>query len=254
MTNDPDSLRLDTRVALVTGAARGIGLETAALLLRRGARVALFDRSAGELDAAVAELGAHAFAIAGDVTSADDAARAVAETTARFGGLDILVNNAGIGGRTGNVWELEVDDWRTVIDVNLTGQFLFCRAAVPTMLAAGYGRIVNVASIAGKEGNATASHYSASKAGVIALTKALGKELATSGILVNAIAPAVIRTEILLRDGIDPDFLPTLLAKIPMQRIGETAEVATLIGYLASDQLTFSTGAIFDLSGGRATY
>ena len=254
MANDPDSLRLDGRVALVTGAARGIGLETVGLLRRRGARVALFDRSAADLDAAITALGPDALAIVGDVTSADDAARAVAETVERFGGLDILVNNAGIGGHTGNVWELEVDDWRTVIDVNLTGQFLFCRAAVPTMLKAGYGRIVNIASIAGKEGNATSSHYSASKAGVIALTKALGKELATSGILVNAIAPAVIRTEILMREGIDPDFLGTLLAKIPMQRIGETAEVATLIGYLASDQLTFSTGAVFDLSGGRATY
>jgi NAD(P)-dependent dehydrogenase (short-subunit alcohol dehydrogenase family) len=249
-----DSLMLDRRVALVTGAARGIGRETASLLLRRGAQVALFDRSADELATAVEELGSAALAIAGDVTEADDAARAVAAAVQRFGRLDILINNAGIAGHTGNVWELDVADWRTVIDVNLTGQFLFCRVAVPAMLANGYGRIVNVASIAGKEGNPTSSHYSASKAGVIALTKALGKELATSGILVNAIAPAVIRTEILTRDGIDPAFLGTLLAKVPMQRIGETAEVATLIGYLASEQLSFSTGAVYDLSGGRATY
>jgi 3-oxoacyl-[acyl-carrier protein] reductase len=252
--HDADSLRLDGRVALVTGGARGIGRETALLLVRRGARVVLFDRTADELESTVGELGEDALGIEGDVTEADDAARAVAAALERFGRLDILVNNAGIGGRTGNVWELDVDDWRSVIDVNLTGQFLFCRAAVPAMLAYGYGRIVNIASVAGKEGNPTSSHYSASKAGVIGLTKALGKELATSGILVNAIAPAVIRTEILMREGIDPAFLGTLLAKVPMQRIGEPSEVATLVGYLVSDQVTFSTGAVYDLSGGRATY
>jgi 2-dehydro-3-deoxy-L-rhamnonate dehydrogenase (NAD+) len=251
-----DSLRLDGRVALITGAARGIGLETARLLLQRGARVVLFDRDETQLLSSAAALGDgdRVLAQAGDVTSPDEAVGAVEAATSRWGRLDILVNNAGIGGATAPTWELDVDDWRRVIDVNLTGQFLFCRAAVPALLANGWGRIVNIASIAGKEGNPTSSHYSASKAAVIGLTKSLGKELATSGILVNAIAPAVIETEILHRQGVDPAFLGTLLAKIPMGRMGEPIEVARLVGYLVSPQLTYSTAAVYDLSGGRATY
>jgi NAD(P)-dependent dehydrogenase (short-subunit alcohol dehydrogenase family) len=249
-----NELRLDGRVALITGAARGIGFESARLLQSRGAKVALFDVSADEAAASATQLGGEVIAVSGDVTDAADAQRAVAACLDAWGHLDVLVNNAGIGGATAPTWELEVDDWRRVIDVNLTGQFLMCRAAVPAMLANGWGRIVNIASIAGKEGNPTSAHYSASKAGVIGLTKSLGKELATSGVLVNAIAPAVIRTEILTRDGVDPAFLETLLVKIPMQRMGEPEEVARLVGYLASEELSFSTGATYDLSGGRATY
>lgn len=254
MSAGRDDLRLDGRVALITGAARGIGYESAMLLRRRGAKVALFDISFAQPTDAEAELESDVIHVTGDVTMAEDAERAVAACRDKWGRLDILVNNAGIGGATSPVWELEVDDWRKVIDVNLTGQFIFCRAAVPALLANGWGRIVNIASIAGKEGNPTSAHYSASKAGVIGLTKSLGKELATSGVLVNAIAPAVINTEILRREGVDPQFLDSLLAKIPMKRMGEPSEVAKLVGYLSSEQLSYSTGAVHDLSGGRATY
>ncbi len=254
MSASTDDLRLDGRVALITGAARGIGYESAKLLRQRGANVALFDISSDQVAKAAAELGGDVIHVAGDVTKAEDAERAVTDCRRTWGRIDILVNNAGIGGATAPVWELDVDDWRRVIEVNLTGQFLFCRAAVPALLENGWGRIVNIASIAGKEGNPTSGHYSASKAGVIGLTKSLGKELATSGVLVNAIAPAVIKTEILTREGVDPQFLDSLLAKIPMSRMGEPSEVARLVGYLASEQLSYSTGAVYDLSGGRATY
>lgn len=249
-----EGLGLDGRAALITGGARGIGLESARLLQSRGAKVALFDISSAQLSGAAAGLPGEVIPISGDVTLPDDCERAVAACLDEWGRLDILVNNAGIGGATAPVWELEVDDWRQVIEVNLTGQFLFCRAAVPALLRNGWGRIVNIASIAGKEGNPTSAHYSASKAGVIGLTKSLGKELATSGVLVNAIAPAVIKTEILTRDGVDPRFLDSLLVKIPMKRMGEPVEVAQLVGYLSSEQLSYSTGAVYDLSGGRATY
>lgn len=249
-----EGLGLDGRVALITGGARGIGLESARLLQSRGARVALFDLSSAQFDETAAGLRGEVIPVSGDVTVPDDSERAVAACLSEWGRLDILVNNAGIGGATAPVWELDVDDWRRVIDVNLTGQFLCCRAAVPALLRNGWGRIVNIASIAGKEGNPTSAHYSASKAGVIGLTKSLGKELATTGVLVNAIAPAVIKTEILTREGVDPGFLDSLLVKIPMMRMGEPVEVAQLVGYLSSEQLSYSTGAVYDLSGGRATY
>lgn len=254
MTTNP--LALDDRVAIVTGGAQGIGQAIAALLLDRGARVVLFDRNAERLAEAARELGEpdRVIAYAGDVTSEADAEAAVAAATDTWGRLDILVNDAGIGGSTAPLWEIPVEEWRTVIDVNLTGMFIMCRAAVPAMLERGWGRIVNIASIAGKEGNPTSSHYSASKAGVIGMTKSLGKELATKGVLVNAIAPAVIETPLLTRDGVDEGFLESLLVKIPMHRMGTPDEVARLVGYLASDELTFSTGAVYDLSGGRATY
>ena len=184
-----------------------------------------------------------------DRTSVDAAAAATIRQHSR---IDILVNNAGIAGGNGLTWELDPDVWRRVIDVNLVGSFLACRAVIPHMLAGGYGRIVNVASIAGKEGNPTASHYSASKAGLIALTKSLGKELATRNILVNCVTPAAAKTEIFAQ--MKQEHLDYMLSRIPMGRFVEVTEIAALICWLASEDCSFSTGAVFDISGGRATY
>jgi 3-oxoacyl-[acyl-carrier protein] reductase len=178
--------------------------------------------------------------------------RAVAQVTERWGRLDVLVNNAGITGRSFPIWELDDEDWLRVIDVDLTSVFYCCRAAVKVMLRQGAGRIVNIASIAGKEGNPTLVPYSTAKAGVIGLTKALAKEVATRGILVNAVAPAVIGTELL--EQMEKSTVDMLIAKIPMGRVGTPEEVAALVAWLASDQCSFSTGAVYDLSGGRATY
>jgi 3-oxoacyl-[acyl-carrier protein] reductase len=217
--------------------------------------VALFDRDGEALDKTVAALagdGLTVEAVTGDVTRSADADAAVAACVERWGRFDILVNNAGIGGRSAPVWELDDDDWTRVIDIDLHGVFYFCRAAARVMREAGSGRIVNVASIAGKEGNPNAAHYSTAKAGVIGLTKSLGKELATSGVLVTAIAPAVVETDILAEVG--PDHVAYMRSKIPMDRFGTPDEVARLVAFLASDHLTFSTGAVYDISGGRATY
>ena len=190
--------------------------------------------------------------IAVDVSNGDAVARALAETEARIGPIDILVNSAAIGGVNTTVAQYPLDEWRAVLDVNLTGTFLTCRAVVPGMERRGYGRIVNIASIAGKEGNPNACAYSASKAGVIALTKSLGKELATTGVRVNAIAPAVIETEMLEQS--TKEHIAYMVSKIPMGRLGQVDEVAALVCWLASAECSFSTGAVFDISGGRATY
>ncbi len=243
---------LDGRSALVTGAARGIGLAVVERLAADGARVAMVDRDGAALEAAAKALGPSAVAITADVTRTEDVDRAVQATRERFGRLDIVVNNAGITGRSYPIWELRDDDWRDVIACDLTSVFLVCRAAIRVMLGQGAGRIVNIASIAGKEGNPTLVPYSAAKAGVIGLTKALAKEVATRGIVVNAVAPAVIRTELL--DQMTPDTVNMLIAKIPMGRVGTPAEVAALVAWLASEECSFSTGAVYDLSGGRATY
>jgi len=186
------------------------------------------------------------------VTRPEDVERAVETVHARWGRLDIVVNNAGITGRSVPLWELSDDDWHQVIACDLTSVFLVSRAAVRRMLAAGGGRIINIASIAGKEGNPTLVPYSTAKAGVIGLTKALAKEVATRGILVNAVAPAVIGTDLLKQ--MSKETVDSLIAKIPMGRIGAPAEVAALVAWLASDECSFSTGAVYDLSGGRATY
>ena len=240
-----------SRTALVTGAARGIGLAIARRLAADGLRVALLDLDPAVKDAAQA-VGGEALSLVADVTRAADVDAAVGRVIDAWGRLDVLVNNAGITGRSFPIWELTDDDWRRVIDVDLTSVFLCCRAAVRAMLAQGAGRIVNIASIAGKEGNPTLVPYSSAKAGVIGLTKALAKEVATRGILVNAVAPAVIRTALL--EQMERSTVDLLVSKIPMGRVGTPEEVAALVAWLASDECSFSTGAVYDLSGGRATY
>ena len=240
------------KTALVTGAARGIGLAIATRLAADGLRVALLDQDKPALEAAAARLGAGTLALVADVTRAAEVDAAIARLTREWGRLDVLVHNAGITGRSFPIWELTDEDWQRVIDVDLTSVFLCCRAAVKVMLRQGSGRIVNIASIAGKEGNPTLVPYSTAKAGVIGLTKALAKEVATRGILVNAVAPAVIGTELLKQ--METSTVELLISKIPMGRVGTPEEVAALVAWLASDQCTFSTGAVYDLSGGRATY
>ncbi|HYF86704.1 SDR family NAD(P)-dependent oxidoreductase [Azospirillum sp.] len=247
-------LDLDGRVAIVTGGARGIGYAAADRMLRSGAAVSLWDVDAAALDDAagrLAELGSVATAVV-ELTDADSVAAGTATTLERFGKIDILVNNAGITGGNAPTWELSPEVWRRVIDVNLVGPFLTCRAVVPHMIGRGYGRIVNVASIAGKEGNPTASHYSASKAGLIALTKSLGKELATKGVLVNCLTPAAAKTDIFAQ--MKQEHIDYMLSKIPMNRFVEVGEVAAMIAWLATEDCSFTTGGVFDISGGRAVY
>jgi 3-oxoacyl-[acyl-carrier protein] reductase len=243
--------RLDDRAALVTGGGQGIGEAICRRLAAAGARVVVFDlRAEGARGVAEAVGG---LALSGDVTSEADIDRALAETERAFGKLDILVNNAGITGRAGRAWELSRQDMESVLAVNLVAPFLWCRAVVPGMLRRGYGRIVNIASIAGKEGNPTLGPYSVSKAGLIALTKSLAKEVAGQGdVTVNAISPAVIATPIL--EGLPQATVDYMVARIPMGRTGRPEEVAALVHYLASAEASFTTGQCYDISGGRATY
>ncbi len=242
------------RAAIVTGGARGIGRAIAERLLASGAAVSLWDIDADALAQAAADLSpagtVHTRAV--DLANVDDVHAAADATVAALGRLDILVNNAGITGGNARTWELQPAEWRRVLETNLHGVFHCCHAVVPHLLANGYGRVVNIASIAGKEGNPNAAHYSASKAAVIALTKSLGKELATANITVNAVAPAVIATDILAQ--MTPAHVDYMLAKIPMGRFGTREEAAALVAWLCSEDCSFSTGAVFDLSGGRATY
>jgi 2-dehydro-3-deoxy-L-rhamnonate dehydrogenase (NAD+) len=240
------------RTALVTGAARGIGLAIASRLAAGGVRVALLDVDRAGAEAAARRVGSGAIALTADVTRTAEVDAAVGAIVERWGRLDVLVNNAGITGRSFPIWELTDEDWDRVIAVDLTSVFRCCRAAIRVMLPQGHGRIVNIASIAGKEGNPTLVPYSSAKAGVIGLTKALAKEVATRGILVNAVAPAVIETEILQQ--MEKSTVDLLVSKIPMGRVGRPEEVAALVAWLASDECSFSTGAVYDLSGGRATY
>jgi 2-dehydro-3-deoxy-L-rhamnonate dehydrogenase (NAD+) len=242
---------LSGQVALVTGGGQGIGRAIALRLREAGARVAVFDANMAKARGVAVEL--EGLALGGDVRSESDVATAVARCEEGLGPVSILVNNAGITGRTDMSWKLSVDDLKSVLDVNVVGPFLFCRAVVPGMLARGYGRIVNVASVAGKEGNPTLLPYSASKAAVIAMTKSLAKELAgKADVTVNAISPAVIRTPIL--DGMAASTVDYMIGKIPMGRVGTVEEVAALVHYLASADASFTTGQCYDISGGRATY
>jgi 3-oxoacyl-[acyl-carrier protein] reductase len=242
---------LHGRTAVITGGARGIGLACAARLAACGAAISLWDLDLGE---ARAQLDRHRFAhaCAVDVASEASVAAAHAETVRQVGPVDILVASAGITGPNATLADYRAADWQRVIDINLVGVFLCNRVVVPDMVARKWGRIVNIASIAGKEGNPNASAYSASKAGVIGLTKSLGKELATSGVLVNCITPAAIRTG--LFDQMTAQHIDYMLSKIPMNRFGLVEEAAELVAWLASPRCSFATGAVFDLSGGRATY
>ena len=249
-----NQIDLKHRVAVITGGAQGIGYATAQRMLASGATVVLWDMDAERLTTAVQSLSALG-PVSSDVVELTDDTAVAAATAAvqtRCGRIDILVNNAGITGGNAPTWELDPAVWRRVVEVNLIAPFLACRAVVPGMVAQGYGRVVNIASVAGKEGNPNASHYSASKAGLIGLTKSLGKELATKGVLVNAVAPAAARTAIF--DQMAPEHIAFMLGKIPMGRLVTVHEVAAMVGWLASEDSSFSTGAVFDLSGGRATY
>jgi len=252
----PDTLEhpgpLRNRVAVVTGGARGIGLAVATRLIADGARVAIADIDRTAAERAAQTFGDRATGVALDVTSPDQWTAALSGLADRWAPVSILVNNAGIAGRNATTWELSVEEWNQVIAIDLTGVFVGCRAVLPGMIDAGYGRIVNIASIAGKEGNPNAAPYSAAKAGVIGLTKALAKEVATLGVIVNAVTPAVIETEILKQ--LTDEHIAYMTSRIPMGRVGQPEEVAALVGFLCSDQVTFSTGAVFDISGGRATY
>jgi 2-dehydro-3-deoxy-L-rhamnonate dehydrogenase (NAD+) len=249
MSNQID---LNQRIALVTGGAQGIGLAVAERFIASGARVLLWDIDEPLLARARALLGAAAFGARVELTDVDAVERATQAALAEHGRIDILVNNAGITGGNASTWELAPDVWRRTIEVNLVAPYLVCRAVVPAMIRQGWGRIVNVASVAGKEGNPNASHYSASKAGLIALTKSLAKELATKGILVNAVAPAAARTGLFSQ--MKPEFIEYMLSKIPMGRFIEPREIAAAVAWLASEDCSFTTGSVLDLSGGRATY
>lgn len=243
---------LEGRVAVITGGSGGIGMATAQRMLASGARVALWDREHDALEQArtrVPELACHVV----DVTDERSVGKATADNMARFGRIDILVNAAGVTAPRTTVLETELESWRRIVDINLTGTFLTCRAVGRHMVAADYGRIVNLGSVAGKEGNPFSAAYSASKAAVHSLTKSLAKELAKTGVRVNCVAPAIIATKNLYHD--QPEEMRKLwVSRVPMGRPGTPEEVAAMIAWLASEDCSFTTGAAFDLSGGRATY
>jgi 3-oxoacyl-[acyl-carrier protein] reductase len=247
-----NQLDFKNRTAIVTGGAQGIGLAIVRRLVASGARVRIWDRDDKLLAKSLAALGSSATGEAIDVTDPAAIERGIKSALEALGRIDVLVNNAGIAGANMPTVDYPVDEWQKVLSINLTSQFLCCRGVAPHMVRAKYGRIVNVASIAGKEGNPNAVAYSASKAGVISLTKSLGKELAQTGVLVNCVTPAAARTAIF--DQMTEQHIQYMLAKIPMGRFVTVDEVAALVCWLASEDCAFSTGAVFDISGGRATY
>lgn len=240
------------RVALITGGAQGIGYACAVRLAEEEVRCALVDQDSARVLEAAKRLGPAHLGIQADVTDFSQIQAALASAEARLGAVNVVVNSAGITGITRPAWEVDLADVRRVMDINFMGTFHACVGAIPSMLRQGWGRIVNIASIAGKEGNPNLAAYSSSKGAVIALTKSLGKELATTGILVTAVAPAVIETE--MNQSVSPETQAYMLSKIPMGRMGQPGEVAELVAYPASERISFSTGAVFDISGGRATY
>jgi 2-dehydro-3-deoxy-L-rhamnonate dehydrogenase (NAD+) len=247
-----NEIDLKGRTAVVTGGAQGFGRAITERFVASRAKVAIWDRDLALAERTAAELGGQAIAVACDVTDLASVTDACAATLKQLQRIDILVNNAGIAGANAKTWETDIEEWRKVMRVNLDGPFICSRAVVPLMITQGYGRIVNIASIAGKEGNPNAAHYSASKAGLIALTKSLGKELAGYDIAVNAVTPAAAKTAIF--DQITQEHIDFMLSKIPRNRFVTVEEVASLVTWLASAENSFATGAVFDISGGRATY
>jgi 3-oxoacyl-[acyl-carrier protein] reductase len=247
-----NQLDFQGRHAVVTGGAAGLGFAIAQRLVASGGTVAIWDRDQAAGRQAAERIGAGASFVQVDVADETSVREALESTVRRSQRIDALVNSAGITGPNTKLWEYPVGSWRHVMDVNLTGLFLCCREVVPVMRSANYGRIVNIASVAGKEGNPNASAYSASKAAVIALTKSLGKELADSGVRVNCVTPAAVRTAIF--DQMSEEHIAFMLSKIPMGRFGTPEEIAAMVAWLCTEECSFSTGAVFDLSGGRATY
>jgi 3-oxoacyl-[acyl-carrier protein] reductase len=243
--------RFSGRTAVITGGASGLGFETARRIIAEGGRVALWDFNPETVDRASAALG-NVRAVSVDVGNHAEVREAARQSREALGRIDILVNCAGITGATAPVQEFPIESWLQVLNVNLNGTFYCCREIVPVMLQEGYGRIVNIASVAGKEGNPNASAYSASKAGVLGFTKSLGKELATRGILVNAITPATFESPIL--EQLPQSQIDYMRSRIPMGRLGQAVECAALVCWLASEECSFSTAAAFDISGGRSTY
>ena len=246
---------LSEQVAIITGAATGIGYGIARRLAGDGARIVVVDIDGALGEQSASELAARGAGVrleVGDVASPEVADRAVTAALDAWGRIDILVNNAGIGGVNGNIWELPVEELDRVYRTNLRGVFVFCHAVIPAMLERDYGRIVNIASIAGKEGNPRMVPYSATKAAVIGLTKSVGKELARTGVRVNCVTPAVVQTRIL--EEFTPEQVQYMVERIPIGRTGEIDEIAAMVAWLASPECSFSTGAAFDISGGRATY
>ena len=247
-----NQIELDGKTAIVTGAARGIGQAIAARLIESGARVWLWDIDLAEVTQAASELGDGAQPLQVNVTDTKSIENAVQTVTAADKKIDILVNNAGVSGANAPLWEYPDDEWCHVMETNLNSVFYCCKAVVPHMIAGGYGRIVNIASVAGKEGNPNASAYSTSKAGIIALTKSLGKELADHDIAVNCVTPAAARTAIF--DQMTQEHIDYMLSKIPRERFVDVDEIAAMVAWLVSAENSFTTAAVFDLSGGRATY
>ena len=247
-----NQIDLNNRCAVVTGGAQGFGRAIAERFVNSGARVAIWDHDAPLAEKTAKAIGNGVIAIKVDVSDLAAVEQARDATLAALGRIDILVNNAGIAGVNKSVWETDIEEWRKVLRINLDGPFICCKAIVPAMVKQNYGRIVNIASIAGKEGNPNASAYSASKAGVIALTKALGKELANTEIRVNCVTPAAVKTPLFSQ--MTQQQIDWMLSKIPIGRFGGIDEVAALVCWLASEECSFSTGAVFDISGGRATY